>query len=496
MSYVQEVARDTLKSAHTELSKAKRTLLLVAGALALVHLLTVYPYLQASREIVLVETSMAENDRLLAQIEPEIARLRDAGDSTGLQLSLLLFSATDEMIASFAELRQRISWAMSGEMPDAPPDFPPDPYFTVQSGPPQIPSVQQTAPIGQQRPPAGPLFDPTQQMPANLGVQPSLTTDRLEPILAALVAEEPDAEDRLTTYARQTIVAAAYSRVQREWDERIRPAYLEALVAIEEQARATAESAPESTSETATALLAAADDIAARRGAVEAIEITHDATVDAAFGPDWWRTVQGKGAYADAVAESIQTQMQSIAGTAEAPSTAIRKSLALQEELRDQLRRQQAELESQFVEQRKQLASLSGTASVVPVDLASFIGLFPLVLGLVLSFMMLRAGRARQDGARAAMDLARAAPDDIETRHWLAGRMLGDGNPIGPLLVTGAVAIGALAWIGLATRQVEDSLIDPPLTPLVSGTIAAVLIVVAAMWDGAAIRRLAVQIRS
>ena len=53
------------------------------------------------------------------------------------------------------------------------------------------------------------------------------------------------------------------------------------------------------------------------------------------------------------------------------------------------------------------------------------------------------------------------------------------------------VAIGALAWIGLAMTQVEDSMIEPPLSAAVSGTIAALLVLVAAAWDGIAIRRLA-----
>ena len=57
---------------------------------------------------------------------------------------------------------------------------------------------------------------------------------------------------------------------------------------------------------------------------------------------------------------------------------------------------------------------------MIPVDLASFIGLFPLVIGLVMGFMMLRVGQARREGAQATADLADAAPEDAETRDWLA----------------------------------------------------------------------------
>ena len=61
------------------------------------------------------------------------------------------------------------------------------------------------------------------------------------------------------------------------------------------------------------------------------------------------------------------------------------------------------------------------------------------------------------------------------------------------MLVTGAVALGILAWIGLTVLQVKDASIDSPLAPRISGAIAAVLVLFAAFWDGAAIRRLAAQ---
>ena len=172
--------------------------------------------------------------------------------------------------------------------------------------------------------------------------------------------------------------------------------------------------------------------MSAQRAILEAIVLRHDHVVDEALGTDWWRTVEGKGAYADAVAQSVAGQMDAIMQTAQAPSEAIRAALALQEELRDALVLRQEELAQQFAEQRAQLASLSGTAGVVPVDLASFIGLFPLALGLVLGFMLWRAGEARHQGSLAAADLARAAPEAADMRAWLARRLLGGGAPMLP----------------------------------------------------------------
>jgi hypothetical protein len=494
MSYVQDIARDALKTAYADLVKARRGLLVAAGVLALIHLLSVYPYLEASRSIAAVEASMADNDRLLAQITPEIERLKEASNSAGARLNDLLFAVTDEMIASFAVLRDRIVRAMQGDAsPGASPDisFPPESQFDPAQQMQQMPQlqVQQMAPVGRQLSPVAPNLA-LQAAPNLLLPGPEFRRDDLQPILEALVAGEPGAEAQLTTYARENIVAAAYSRAQREWSERIRPAYLDALAAIELQTRQSAENAPASLAETAAALRQTVADVAAARETVEAIEITSDASVDAALGTDWWRTVEGKGAFADAVADSINERMRSIAETAESPSVAIRKSVALQEELRNTLRSRQEELESQFAEQRKQLASLSGAAGVVPIDLASFIGLFPLVVGLVLGFMLVRVGETRRQGALAATDLANAAADDADTRRWLTRRVLGGGNAITPMLATAAVAIGILAWIGLAVLQVKDAAIDAPLTPRISGAIAALLVLGAALWDGAAIRRL------
>jgi ParB-like chromosome segregation protein Spo0J len=204
--------------------------------------------------------------------------------------------------------------------------------------------------------------------------------------------------------------------------------------------------------------------------------------------------VQGKSAYADAVTQSVADQMDAIMRTAEAAAEAIRAALVLQEELRDALVLRQEELEDQFAEQREQLATLSGTAGVMPVDLASFIGLFPLVLGLMLAFMLWRAGQARHQGAQAAADLGSAAPDDLDTRAWLARRVLGGSDALAPSLVTITLAAGALLWIALAAWQIAHSPGDPPLAPWTSAVVAALVVLVAAGWDVAAIRRLVAQL--
>jgi hypothetical protein len=127
----------------------------------------------------------------------------------------------------------------------------------------------------------------------------------------------------------------------------------------------------------------------------------------------------------------------------------------------------------------------------LPVDLASFIGLFPLLLGLVLGFLMLRSAQVRRDAAIAAADLAVAAPGDRDTRMWLARRVLGGADARGPQLTSAALALGIIAWIALAAVQVSASELTPPLAPWASAALAAIMVVAAATCDVAAIRHLA-----
>ena len=493
MSYIEDTARDALKAAHLDLTRGRRTLVLVAGLLALIHLLNVHPYLRVAGALAAVERSMEANAALVAQLEPEIERLRTAEKGATARLEAVLKRATDEMIRDFADLRHLVQSALQGQRPEPgrPPGssvvtLPPIPQLQA----PQMQQQMQQLPLGIQMQGDATNLGPLATGPTAPGVDPDLRR-----VLDGLAAGEPDANERLTDHARRTIVEAAYARAQEAWSAHIRPVYLTALRAAEEGARRAAEKAPGSVSETADALRSVADELAAKRATVEAIGISHDTAVDRALGTDWWRTVEGKGAFADAVAESIGGQMLEIADTAAAPAAAIRKSLALQQQLRDSLVAQQHVLEQQFAEQRRQLATLSGASGAVPIDLASFIGLFPLVLGLVLGLMMLRCGEARRQAALAAAALFEAAPADRDTRVWLARRVLGGGDAVRPMMVAAVVSLGAALWIVLAAMQVTASPASTPLRPWTSGALGVLLVMAATVWDGAAIRRLARELR-
>jgi hypothetical protein len=164
VSTIEEIARDALQAAHADLAKARRNLLLAAGVLALIHLLTVYPYLEASQEIAGVEASMAANAGLLDRLEPEIESLRKAGDSAGDRLSTLLDSVTKKMVDRFADLRTLVARATEGPVEEPAPPGPGS--FPGSSSPPQ--AQMQQMPLSNLPPEPmqmqAPDFPPMQQM--------------------------------------------------------------------------------------------------------------------------------------------------------------------------------------------------------------------------------------------------------------------------------------------------------------------------------------------
>ncbi len=566
MNHIEKIARDTLTTAHDTLSKSRRNLLFAAGLLALIHLLTVHPYLKAAGEITRIEASMATNTTLVTALDSKINKLRAASDKVGRMLDALLERTTNRMITDFADLRTLVQHAKAGnfqvggptgDSPIAVPGQMQPPSMPAQMQPPQMqapnmpaqmqpPQMQQmqipNMPPQMQAPNLPPQMrapqmgipnvpPPMQQMqipnlppqpqyqgpdpsqfpgpenlpfpgspsPAAVGpvapYWPPSFGPELQPILQAIGADNPEGYERLIEFARSTIVKQAYADAQGEWNRTIRPAYLFALKETGDTARRLAEHAPAGNAKIAAELLAAADKLSDQQGRIEALEIRHDAGVDAALGSDWWHTVQGKGAFRDAVSESIHAQLSEIGAIAAAPSASITQAIALQEALRDELKAQQARLEAQYGEQRKQLASLSGISGVIPVDLASFIGLFPLVLGLVLGLLMLRGGEARREAAQAAADLAQAAPEDRETRLWLAARAMGAKRAQGPVAAAVIAAVTVIAWIVLAGLQVAGSTAAAPLSPWLSGAIAVMLVAAATGWDVMSMRRLAAELK-
>ena len=475
MSYVEDVARSALNTAHSDLAKAHRALLLIAGLLALIHLLTVHPYLRVSREMEAITTQRDAEDALLARLNPEIERLRTAQKDAGEQITDVLDRATKRMMEHFTRLRALVGKVSSSEetIPALLAGYEPSRPVTLRQTPRQIEQMQWTGPTR-----------PQMQMQMR---EPRIDVDalkrRLTEIFEALREGAPDAYERLAQYAKHAIVEPAYASAHAEWIGAVRPAYLGVLGQAERTARELAEQAPTAAAEEADALRSAADDLAAARQTLAAIDIGPDHHIDEALGTEWWHTVEGKEQFADAIALSIKQQMQAITETSTAPAAAIGRIRQRQEGLRVALLEQRKALERQFETQSRQLATLSGATGVLPVDLVTFIGVFPLVVGLVLGLLLLRVGQARHDAARATAELALAAPEDRETMRWLARRALGGGNARGTLLLTGLLALGACVWIIAAALQLKESPVRPSVSGSVATAIGVAVVLAAAVWD-------------
>lgn len=514
MSFIEGVAREALVGAHRDLGKARRGYLLVAGVLALVHLLTVHPYISISTEAGRLEASIATKSTALAGLEPELEGLQTAQRQTWERLDQALRRATEDMIADFADLGRNVAAARDGRVsPDGVvSSAAPRPTIGQTLAPPLQEGTQVVPPDPFQQMPLPDRFEqmaipeqfamPPQQMqqqmqaPQAQGLPPPLDeefagTTYIDPdlaeILLALQNPSRESHERISTYARRTIVDPAYARAQQRWDGTIRPAYIEALGSAAAAARQAAESLPDSSE----ALMAAAAALEQEEAAVSAIVISPDQGIDESFASDWWATVGGKLAFASAVVSAVGAQLQGSTLLGQ-PFAAVEEALSQQEAVRSTLLAQRDALEAQFADQRKQLAALAGTSAFVPVDLRSFIGLFPLVLGLALGLTLLRIGQARREAALALRDLTLAAPEGgEETRIWLTRRALdGQAEGLVPSLTAAAMAAVALAWIVWSAVSLQDSPLVPPLPAVWSAAIGIAMVLAACAWDVAAIRRL------
>jgi hypothetical protein len=536
MSHIEDIARNAMITAHSDLVKARRLLLLVAGLLALIHMLTVYPYLHVFQEISQIEPRLKTDVALLSQLDSEINRLRTAEQNASLQIEKILTGATREMMNRFERLGRLVEQVRSTDRSAAdilanetPTVFPyesgfpgtPFPSSSYATQPAQVPrflgpnpvqwpvradpsdlvfaieGTEPAAPVQQDLPPE-PMPPTRYPFSGSQADHRFAAPDRIAPFpdveliqaLEALDANASDADARMNRYAREEIVAAVYERAQSRWLSEVRPEYLRALTGIEQTARQLADQANVTLPEEARALLAAANALADARETINTIEISPNHHVDEALGTDWWRTVPGKGQYAEALTGSIEAQMQSITETASAAMNAIEVIRERQQTLHTALVKQREQLENQFNAQNKQLATLSGASGVLPIDLASFIQFFPLVIGVLLGLLLMRLSQARHDGAQATEALAMANPEDRMTRRWLARRVLGAERPAGPMLVTTVSAIAACLWVIFSAMQLTASSIKPPVSSLLTSVVGITLILAGAAWDLWGIRRL------
>ena len=156
MAALEEIARDALDQARKDLARNRRVLVVAIGVLALVHLLTIGPYLRTSRDAAIVELDITQTREVVSQLSAQIDSLQAARTTAENDLGTILRAATDRMISDFAGLRSAIELGLSDKVGE--PGEPIGSSSPFQSDEAQIQNLPQAAP--------GPLL--MQQTPMNL----------------------------------------------------------------------------------------------------------------------------------------------------------------------------------------------------------------------------------------------------------------------------------------------------------------------------------------
>lgn len=418
-----------------------------------------------------LQPAISANAKLLAELEPEMARLRDAEASAARQIESLLQTATARVVEDFSALREAITRVTVG-------------------GEPALEVVTEMADPG-----PAPQMMAQMNLPASVAMPSAAEREAnrtLATILEALAAGAPDARDRLKEWARQQIVAPAYTDAQATWDQEVRPHYLKAVDAALAGARRISSDAQALGADLAGALAGAAEDLAGQRKTVASIDIAPGQAQELPVGPEFWETVQGKQGYAQSVGSDVAQRLRALTGAAEAITEPLRRTMSAQKELQSQLLDQQEMLEKNFAEQRERLGSLTGGFDVLPLELGSFIALFPMILGLTLGLLVFWRAEARQEASYAAANLKAGSADERALRAWLIWRALGGSS----LQATAeAIVFGLLGgvWVAIATRSLSGVPLAMPIPTMLAGSLGLLGILIPSAWDVAAIRRLSAE---
>jgi hypothetical protein len=191
MSHIEDIARNAMITAHSDLVKARRLLLVVAGLLALTHMLTIYPYLHVFQEIPQIEPRLKTDDRLLTQLDSEINRLRTAEQNASQRITDIVTDATGEMIDQFARLDRLVEEVRSTDRSAI--DILHHEWRSLSAYHNAVPGTSSSPPIFAAQTATLPDF-------VDLGPNPALWPDRTEPfpdteLLQALDALHANASD-------------------------------------------------------------------------------------------------------------------------------------------------------------------------------------------------------------------------------------------------------------------------------------------------------------
>ena len=435
MSTIIDRSLEALSDARAEIAQSRKRVVLVLGLFLLVHILTVYPFLKIKNSSERLQDEIAEQEEKLASLEAAAKKVTDTGNMVILELDKSLKEGTDKMIGEFGQFRTYMDQALKGELEfeSASPDsrmleqtqhsatpqsnlrrLDSNSVRTRQFPQNRLDQVQRTAPdlsVGQADP------DDETYRPVWLG--PTIVE-----IAEDINSGSETAQGKLTSFAKSNIVNPVYEDIGGIWENNLKPDYLEAL----KEAEASTENLINSNLKNSDALQASLDSIVSARTTLETFSISPDNTIDQSLETEWWHTVSGKMDYAAALNNQVESKLMSVRTAAEDPIKELKAILEKQKTIRDSLAEEQAEVQELFETQLGQITNFMGVGGIVPIDFLVFIGLYPLILGLIPGFFMFRASWATQESIRKTNYLLTLHGDHQEEARWHATGLLNSGS--------------------------------------------------------------------
>lgn len=443
---MSEHLEDWFTNAQEKYANAVRTAFVVVAVLLAVHLTTITQYVATRAQLQATREESARLEAVSGQSRTIAGQVQALEEAVADGSRQLLDKWVDDLRADFLSLDDAIAVARGGVAADRP-----RPLMAVQ-----MPLNAAWIP---------PERNPVSELPPDL-------SGRLKE------ADPFQVSGLVLPWVKEKIIAPRFAELQRAWQQELAPRLVRQVDTIRTMIhRLPAE--PPAIRDSAAALERQITALAAEVAAFEIAPPDNDR---------WWRTVAGKGAVATAIGESAADRLKAAVATDSArrldqfAAAAVTGTKAMETELEASL----AECAANFKRQVEQAETLAKPLAMIALDLQYVTTRFPLLLSFALAAAIFWPAYCKLQLARAYARLLFAEPAARRWGHtfgWLETRRRWLGLP----------AAGAVAWIAVASWQLEHWAVVTPGQSLALAALAGLPIAGAAVsvwWMDALARRL------
>jgi len=271
-------------------------------------------------------------------------------------------------------------------------------------------------------------------------------------------------------YVDQQIVEPRFTRFNARWKDEIVPHIVQEGGELAKAIRAAQEKFPED----------AASWAAAEMAISQIVETASQFKIQAPQDSLWWATVETKEA-------SVRDALLALTNLEQNSGPALKDllqrseaALAASQEKQKEIAKKTDELNAQFLEQEKQLASMAEPLKAISVNLANVARFFPLILSA--SFVILTGllmARIRQMGEIVTL-LSRSEPSSVAPA-WLLVYL--DSSPWHKTAAVFARCAVIVAWIALASYELDSFLPDSRVQTILFGLIGATTISLLSFYE-------------